>query len=102
MEQYMDGARLPPSAEQAVRLWHLVRSGLVPDPAALEEYGVFWVEEPFAPYTSMSGINSATLALLATCSNALIYGADLSALNPFRDELVRPRATIGRTAASNR
>ena len=51
---------------------------------------------PFAPHTSMSGINSAaTLALLATCSNALIYEADLSALNPFRDELVSPRATIG-------
>ncbi len=51
---------------------------------------------PFAPHTSMSGINSAaTLALLATCSNALIYEADLSALNPFRDELVHPRASIG-------
>ena len=32
---------------------------------------------------------------LATCSNALIYEADLSALNPFRDELVHTRATIG-------
>jgi L-alanine-DL-glutamate epimerase-like enolase superfamily enzyme len=44
----------------------------------------------------MSGVNSAaTLTLLATCSNALIYEADLSSLNPFRDELVHPRATVG-------
>jgi L-alanine-DL-glutamate epimerase-like enolase superfamily enzyme len=41
---------------------------------------------PFAPHTSMSGINSAaTLALLATCANALIYKASLSALNTLRD-----------------
>lgn len=50
----------------------------------------------FAPHTSMSGINSAaTLALLATCSNALIYEADLAPVNPFRDDLVHPHPTVG-------
>jgi L-alanine-DL-glutamate epimerase-like enolase superfamily enzyme len=44
---------------------------------------------PFAPHTSMSGLNmSVCLSLLTVCSNALIYEADVSPLNPFRDELV--------------
>ena len=51
---------------------------------------------PFAPHTSMSGINgAATLHLLAACSNALIYEADLAPLNPFRDELVDWTPTVG-------
>ena len=45
----------------------------------------------FAPHTSMSGINmSVCLTLLTVCSNALVYEADLSAFNPFRDDLVSP------------
>jgi L-alanine-DL-glutamate epimerase-like enolase superfamily enzyme len=45
----------------------------------------------FAPHTSMTGINMSTcLSLLTVCSNALIYEADLSAFNPFRDDLVSP------------
>ncbi len=52
---------------------------------------------PFAPHTSMSGINSAaTLALLAVCSNALIYEADVARVNPFRDDLVSPKPVVGR------
>jgi L-alanine-DL-glutamate epimerase-like enolase superfamily enzyme len=43
----------------------------------------------FAPHTSMTGLNMSTcLSLLTVCSNALIYEADLSAFNPFRDDLV--------------
>lgn len=55
----------------------------------LDECSVFWIEEPFLP----DAIRDYTL--LAKCSNALIYEADLSALNPSRDDLVHPRATIG-------
>src|SRR5581483_6288574 len=52
---------------------------------------------PLAPHTSMTGLNSAaTLALLATCSNALIYEADVAAVNPFRDGLTHPRPEVGR------
>jgi D-galactarolactone cycloisomerase len=52
---------------------------------------------PFAPHTSMSGINmSVCLSLLTACSNALIYEADLSAFNPFRDELVSPVPRVDR------
>ena len=51
----------------------------------------------FAPHTSMSGINMAVcLSLLTVCSNALIYEADLSGFNPFRDELVSPIPKIDR------
>src|ERR687893_1897078 len=51
---------------------------------------------PFAPHTSMSGVNmAACLSLLTVASNALVYEADLSALNPFRDELVHPTPRVG-------
>jgi D-galactarolactone cycloisomerase len=51
---------------------------------------------PFAPHTSMSGINSAaTLALLSVCSNALFYEADVARANPFRDDLVSPAPAVG-------
>jgi D-galactarolactone cycloisomerase len=45
----------------------------------------------------MSGINmSVCLSLLTACANALIYEADLSAYNPFRDELVSPIPRVDR------
>ena len=51
---------------------------------------------PFAPHTSMSGINMAVcISLLTVAPNALVYEADLSALNPFRDELVHPIPQVG-------
>ena len=51
---------------------------------------------PMAPHTSMSGLNTAaTLALLSTWPNALIYEADVAPHNPFRDELVSPKPVIG-------
>ena len=44
----------------------------------------------------MSGVNMAVSgSLLTVASNALVYEADLSALNPFRDELVRPIPLVG-------
>ena len=51
---------------------------------------------PFAPHTSMSGLNAAaTLALLSACPNALIYEADVAPRNPFRDELTSPVGEVG-------
>lgn len=51
---------------------------------------------PFAPHTSMSGINAAaTLHLLSATSNGLIYEADLARVNPFRDEMVSAVAVVG-------
>src|SRR3712207_5811912 len=51
---------------------------------------------PFAPHTSMTGVNMAVcVGLLTVASNALVYEADLSALNPFRDELVHPIPLVG-------
>ena len=51
----------------------------------------------FAPHTSMTGINMSTcLSLLSVCSNALIYEADVSPRNPFRDELVSPVPRLDR------
>jgi L-alanine-DL-glutamate epimerase-like enolase superfamily enzyme len=61
----------------------------MPQLPPLEECGVFWIEEPFPP----DAIRDHTL--LSPHSNALIYEADLSALNPFRDDPVHPRASIG-------
>ena len=50
---------------------------------------------PFAPHTSMSGINAAaTLHLLCATANALIYEADEAAVNPFRDHLASPAPRI--------
>ena len=52
---------------------------------------------PFAPHTSMSGVNMAVcLSLLTVASNALVYEADLSPLNPFRDDLVSPVPKVDR------
>jgi L-alanine-DL-glutamate epimerase-like enolase superfamily enzyme len=51
---------------------------------------------PFAPHTSMSGLNAAaSLHLLSACSNALIYEADVAPRNPFRDELTSPVGQVG-------
>jgi L-alanine-DL-glutamate epimerase-like enolase superfamily enzyme len=51
---------------------------------------------PFAPHTSMSGLNAAaSLHLLSACPNALIYEADVAPRNPFRDELTSPVGQIG-------
>jgi L-alanine-DL-glutamate epimerase-like enolase superfamily enzyme len=51
---------------------------------------------PFAPHTSMSGINAAaTLHLLSASANALIYEADVAPRNPFRDELTSPVGQVG-------
>ncbi len=35
------------------------------------------------------------VSLLTVAANALVYEADLSALNPFRDELVHPIPLVG-------
>jgi L-alanine-DL-glutamate epimerase-like enolase superfamily enzyme len=51
---------------------------------------------PFAPHTSMSGLNAAaTLHLLSACPNALVYEADVAPRNPFRDELTSPVGRVG-------
>jgi L-alanine-DL-glutamate epimerase-like enolase superfamily enzyme len=50
---------------------------------------------PIAPHTSMSAVNTAaTLAVLSSCTNGLIYEGDVSRVNPFRDELVSPAPDI--------
>ena len=44
---------------------------------------------PFAPHNSTSGVvGAACVHLLCATSNGLIYEADLSPMNPFRDEVV--------------
>ncbi len=44
----------------------------------------------------MTGVNMAVcVGLLTVAANALVYEADLSALNPFRDELVHPIPLVG-------
>ncbi|MGZ0189642.1 MAG: mandelate racemase/muconate lactonizing enzyme family protein, partial [Alphaproteobacteria bacterium] len=48
-----------------------------------------------APHTSQSVISTAANAhLLCTLSNALIYEADISAVNPWRDDLATPALAV--------